>query len=212
MNPITIIILKRFNKKQLAVLVLALPVGMTSCSDNKTTPQEVQTAAVLRGDSMQITDTLNSEVKLMVERQVVVERVRDIFGLVKAHQLKTGGLSPEAYFDKAFCSEAWNKMLMGVKAKEYETNTLFFEIDYWLMTRNIGLVTFDEFECTSLYMEDNKKHATVDFLAYEADTSNPARVDLVFEDGRWVIDNFYDMRFHVNVHTSMLEYIAKDVL
>lgn len=204
--------MKRFNKKQLAVLVLALPAGMISCSDNKTTTQTEQTAAVLGGDTIQITDTLSSEVKQLVERQVVVERVRDIYGMVKSYQLKTGGMSPDADFDNVFCSKSWNKVLMAVRAKEYETNTLFFEIDYWLMTRNIGFVTFDEFECTGLFMEDNKKRATVNFLAYEADTSNPARVDLVFEDGRWVIDNFYDMRFNVNLRTSMLEYIAKDVL
>jgi hypothetical protein len=194
-------------------MMLVMPMGLASCSDNKTTPQQNLAEAVIATDTVMITDTLNSEVRLMAERQVVVERVRDIFGMVRAHQLKTGGQSPNDLFDKVFCSKAWNKVLMSVRAKEYETNTLFFEIDHWLMTRNIGLVTFDEFECSRIAIDENQnKRATVDFLVYEMDTYGPARVELVYEDDHWVIDNFYDMRTRLDVRGSMLQYMVTDVL
>lgn len=204
--------MKRFNFKHLALFTLVMPLAMTSCSDNEISPRQEGITAALYKDTVLITDTLNSELKLMAERQIVVERVRDIFGMVRDYQLKSGALSPGDLFDKTFCSKSWNKMLMAMRNKEYQTNTLFFEIDHWKMSREVGLVTFDEFECTRLAVDDTRKYATVDFLVYELDNYAPARVDMVYEDGRWVIDNFYDMRFGVNIRNSMAEYIVADVL
>ena len=115
-------------------------------------------------------------------------------------------------FDKMYCSKSWNDMLMSVRRKEFETNTLFFEVDYWVMTRELGFVTFDEFRVSRLVANEDEKFASVDFTVYDLFTYNPARVDMVYEDGRWVINNFYDLKYGVNVRNSMMEYLVTDLI
>jgi hypothetical protein len=80
------------------------------------------------------------------------------------------------------------------------------------MTHYPVFVTFDDFEVTRVTISDDRKTASVDYVTYELDAYNPARIDLVFEDGRWVIDNFYDMRNMLNVRQSMRDYLRNDFI
>ena len=115
-------------------------------------------------------------------------------------------------FDRAYCSKSWNKMLMKVRCKEEETATLFFEIEYWTMTRELGVVTFDDFEISRLSM-DSVMTASVNYVAYGTESYTPARIDMVYEDGRWVIDNFHDLKYKLDVRESMMYYLRnEDVL
>ena len=51
-----------------------------------------------------------------------------------------------------------------------------------------------------------------DYTVYEMFTYTPARIDMIFEDGRWVINNFYDMKYMVDVRNSMLQYLVTDMM
>ena len=101
---------------------------------------------------------------------------------------------------------------MKVRCKEEETATLFFEIEYWTMTRELGVVTFDDFEISRLSM-DSVMTASVNYVAYGTESYTPARIDMVYEDGRWVIDNFHDLKYKLDVRESMMYYLRnEDVL
>ena len=54
--------------------------------------------------------------------------------------------------------------------------------------------------------------ATVAFTVYEQDTWEPAQIDLVFEDGEWKIDNFYQMKYRIDLRTAMWDYLEKDMM
>ena len=73
-------------------------------------------------------------------------------------------------------------------------------------TKVVG--TFEEFEVTKLVMDEQGKSASVSFVVYEPDTYVPARVDLVFENGRWVIDNFHNLKYMIDVRSAMWNYVA----
>jgi len=108
-----------------------------------------------------------------------------------------------------FCSKSWNKLLLAVRCKEEQSGTLFFEINHWSMTRYSGvLLSFDEFEVEHVDLLSDVKRASVTFTVYEADTYTPARIDLVFEDGRWVIDNFHNLKYMIDVRNAMWNYVA----
>lgn len=77
-------------------------------------------------------------------------------------------------------------------------------------TKVVG--TFEEFEVTKLVMDEQGISASVSFVVYEPDTYVPARVDLVFENGRWVIDNFYDLRYMLNLRHCMWNYLNHDIV
>lgn len=190
-------------------LLFFLPFLMTGCNQsNKMT--EISLSVVSPDTTTQ--NFQNSEVRLMVEKGIVLERVRDIFRVVRENELCQGIDVNNELLDRAYCSKAWNKLLMAVRRKEYNSCTLFFEVNYWAMTHYPVFVTFDDFEVTRVTISDDKKTASVDYVTYELDAYNPARIDLVFEDGRWVIDNFYDMRNMLNVRQSMREYLRNDFI
>ena len=80
------------------------------------------------------------------------------------------------------------------------------------MTRYSGvIVNFDEFELTSMSLEPEKR-ATVDFTVYEADTYTPASIDLVYEDGRWVIDDFHNLKYMLDVRNCMWDFLVTDII
>lgn len=153
------------------------------------------------------------ETQVNMERGAVLERVRNIYRLVKSEYAMRGGSYDNELFDKAFCSKSWNTLLMAVHCKEHQTGTLFFEVNPWSMARYSGvMVSFDEFEVDKIDLSGDKKRASVTFTVYEDDTYTPARIDLVCEKGNWMIDNFYNLKYGLNVRDCMWEYIAHDII
>ena len=214
-QQITVRILKRFKINQLAKLLLVLPLVVTGCGSSDKAPDAKEEAALMSvRDTVEYvaSDSVFSETKLLAQQGAVLERARDIFSAIRTYQLQNGALVMTDLLDKAFCSKAWNELLLAVHRKEYESGTLFFEIDYWTMTRDPGYVTFDEFEVTKMAYDGERMMASVDFTVYEMYTYCPARIDMVYEDGRWVIDNFYDKKFMVDVRSSMQQYIATNFI
>ena len=166
---------------------------------------------IILKDSITKPDHLSSEIALQVESGVVLEHVRNIYDLVKHESLNYGSAIDNDLLDKAYCSKSWNEMLAAVRKKEFRTNNLFFEINHWTMAYDTNLVYFDEFEVRNCYIgADNERLASVFFTVYTPDTYIPARVDLVYEDGGWKIDNFHHLKYGMNIKESMWEYLHND--
>lgn len=190
----------------LAAFVLALTT--TSCRDRG---QMVTGDTHVVSDSAKLASTgaINSEMHMEAEKGIVLDRVKDIYRLLKSEYMYHGGSYENEIFDKMFCSKSWNKLLLAVRCKEEQSGTLFFEINHWSMTRYSGvLLSFDEFEVEHVDLLSDVKRASVTFTVYEADTYTPARIDLVFEDGRWVIDNFHNLKYMIDVRNAMWNYVA----
>ena len=175
-------------------------------------PQNHQADNVVRKDTMKTVAMMDSEMQLEMERAVILDYVQNIFRVVNDDQRTITGFVNSGLCDRAFCSKSWNKLIKSIKRKEYLTGTLFFEVDYWTMTRDPGMVTFEDFEVTKLVMDEKEKSASVSFVVCEYNDDVPARVDLVYEDGRWVIDNFYDLRYMLNLRHCMWNYLNNDFI
>ena len=202
-NNHTILNIISFTKNTLTAIVLFFT--MTSCQRGDTHAVTHQPVAI----SHQPSATQSLEISMDVERAVVLERVRDIYRLIRSEYVWRGYSFDNDLFDKSFCTKSWNKLLMAVRCKEEQTGTLFFEVNYWSMTRYPGIIpTFDEFEIRHLDMLSDQKRASVSFTVYEEDTYTPASIDLVFEDGQWKIDNFHNLRYMINARSAMLSYVA----
>lgn len=193
-------------------LLIGLPfVASVSLSSCQNTSSEVQDnydyTQFISTDSPSLSDTLTTEISAEVERGVVLERVQNIYSLIKQECTYMGGSTDSDLLDKAFCSESWNQLLMAVRRQEYLTNTLFFEVNHWTMSHDTELVNFDEFQVRNLVISEDEKRAQVDFTVYEPDNYIPARIELVFEDGQWKIDNFYHLKYMFNLRERMWEYL-----
>ena len=193
-------------------MLIGLPfVASVSLSSCQNTSSEVQDnydyTQFISTDSPSLSDTLTTEISAEVERGVVLERVQNIYSLIKQECTYMGGSTDSDLLDKAFCSESWNQLLMAVRRQEYLTNTLFFEVNHWTMSHDTELVNFDEFQVRNLVISENEKRAQVDFTVYEPDNYIPARIELVFEDGQWKIDNFYHLKYMFNLRERMWEFL-----
>ena len=175
--------------------------------------QETEDEQIVEQVSMMATpDSVKSEMALQFEREALLERVRAMYTLVKHECIYLGGSVDNDMLDKSFCSKSWNKLLMAVRSKEHNTGTLFFEVNKWTMTYDSDLVSFDEFEVQDLNMDANEMTATVNFTVYASDTYTPARIELVYEDGNWKIDNFYHLKYGLNLRSQMWDYLGNDLI
>ena len=184
----------------------------TSCQGTgKATPENGGANEKVLIDTVK-SDSVLSEMALAIERQVVLERVKCIYGLIKQENTYLGGSVESDWLDKAFCSKRWNELLMAVRKKEFQTDTFFFEVNRWTMAYDSNLISFDEFEVADCFIGSSKeKTATVNFTVYTPDTYTPVRVELVYEDGQWKIDNFYHMKYMLNLRESMYNYLYNDM-
>ena len=194
---------------QSTITMITMLLMFTGCNRGSNNNKE---SYIVAKDTTKTVIQKNSEIQMEMERAIVLDRVKNIFRVVSEDQRSMSGFVMSGLCDRAFCSKSWNELMMAVKRKEYLTSTLFFEIDYWTMTRDPELVTFEEFEVTKLVMDDHGKSASVSFVVYEPDTFVPARVDMIYENGRWVIDNFYDLRYMLNLRHCMWNYLNHDIL
>lgn len=194
-----------------AVTASTLILTTTSCRGSVSTDKVASATSSV--SNVVSGEYIKGEMQTAVERGIVMERVQSIYRLVRSEYLQHGGSYESDLFDKAFCSKSWNKMLMDVRRKEFETGTLFFEINPWSMARYSGvIVSFDEFNVDIIDVTSKKKRASVTFTVYEDDTYTPARIDLVCENGTWMIDNFYNLKYGLDVKYSMWEYLAHNVI
>lgn len=161
-----------------------------------------------------VSDSMKTEMALQLEREVIRDRVRTIYRMVKQENVTLGGSVDNDLLDKQFCSKSWNKLLMAVRIKEHNTNSLFFEVNHWTMLYDTDLVDFDEFEVKNNSMMElgGVRTATVNFTVYTAHTYTPARIDLVYENGEWKIDNFYNLKYMLNMRASMWQYLGNDMM
>ena len=199
-------------KRLVRVLLIGLPVItlsiLASCGGSKSeAPAEVVSPEVLGTDTTMVSDTLTSEISAMVDRGVVLERVQTIYSIIRQECTYLGGSSDSDLLDKAFCTKSWNQLLMAVRRQEYLTNTLFFEVNHWTMSHDTDLVNFDEFEVRNIVYSGDEKRALVNVTVYENKNYTPARIELVYEDGQWKIDNFYHLKYMFNLRERMWEYL-----
>lgn len=205
------IILIKFRIIIYAFVALTLVVTTPSCQNHGHKAAQYDTCTVEDSFLLAPTaDTLSSETSVEVQQGIVLEKVKDIYRLIRAEYMAHGGSFDNEMFDRTFCSKSWNKLMMKVHRKEDRTGTLFFEINHWSMSRAAGnFLFFDEFEVKYFNTHRKDKRAVVSFTVFEDYTFTPARVELVYEDNQWKIDNFYNLRYGLNVRTAMWNYIHR---
>ena len=200
--------MKHLVKALLSGLLVVTSIMSVGCQgSSKGAPDCCDSIQFLKADTTLVSDTLSPEVSAMIERGVVLEQVKTIYSIIKKECTYFGGSIDNDLLDKAFCSKSWNQLLMAVRRQEYLTNTLFFEVNHWTMSHDTNLVNFEEFEVRNCVFTADEKRAQVDFTVYEAETYTPARIELVYEDGQWKIDNFYHLKYMFNMRERMWEYL-----
>lgn len=195
------------------VFLLVVSVSLTSCGGFRKGGPEGDGESMITQQKSSPIKSENSEMALALERETVLDRVKRIYTIIHQECTYLGGSVDSDLLDKTFCSKRWNQLLMAVRAKEFQTNTLFFEVNRWTMAYDPDLINFDEFEVSDIYISpNNQKTAVVNFTVFDMDSYTPARLELVYEDGQWKIDNFHHMKYMLDLRQSMYHYLHNDML
>jgi len=207
--------LRRIAGPLAAVAFIVAPLWLCGCKDGGQKEEHGSAnvfETVVPHEAKSSTDSVDTEMRVQLETEAVMQRVTDIYGVVKDEFMRRGSSVENELLDKAYCSKDWNKLLMAVHYKENLTGVLFFEVNHWSMTQDSELVSFEEFQVTDLFVSDSVKTATVAFTVYGSDTWTPAKISMVYEDGAWKIDNFHNLKYALDVKERMWYYLQHDFM
>ena len=95
----------KFSTKMMALAALVLALMMTSCGNRAQTVAQTESQVVDSSEDLALTGVMNMEMRTEAEKGMVLERVKDIYRLVKSDYMLHGGSYENEVFDKAFCSK-----------------------------------------------------------------------------------------------------------
>ena len=91
--------------------------------------------------------------------------------------------------DKMFCSTDWLNTLNAVKEKDnkLEGEIGFFDADYWVMGQDFDKLKAENIKAEKVLPDEGKASVTLDW--YNCGSKKKLRVDLVYENKEWKVDD-----------------------
>lgn len=113
--------------------------------------------------------------------------------------------------DKKFCSKDWNATVAAVLEKDESSGAEmgFFDADYWVMGQDFDKnIHATDLSLEKILMDDTPWEAAVTLKLHNF-SDIPVRVNLVYEDGAWKVDDLTDLSSDLDWKASMKEYLAE---
>ena len=149
----------------------------------------------------------HTEQTIPADPEYIKERVKAIYDAVAVAYPNIPDITPSNdSLDLAFCSNQWQTLVVMVNAKDAEEMGVdhFFESDYWIMGQDWGAISISDIKVD---IKDNT-HADVDLILHNLSDIN-VKLEMVFDRGEWLINNFIDQTNEVDWKKSMKEYLEK---
>ena len=191
---------KAFMKKLLFLCSVAL--ALTSCySGNNSKP------VIPSIDDEVVTDSTSAEVQNHADPVLIEERVKLIYEAVARCYPEIHDLSPTTdSLDMAFCSTQWQTLVGMVNEKDASSmgGTGFFDTDYWIQGQDWGKIGISN---VKVKVKDDS-HADINLDLHNI-TTKKVKLQMIFERGEWMIDNFIDETNKVNWKQNMTKYLEE---
>lgn len=200
-------------KNNILVLMALAALSFISCG-NKTAGGNEGTSTGETEDSVFMLDGPGSVYEPTVEEmeESVLAQVKEVYEAVGKAYSNDDWQAQSNALDKTFCSKDWNATVAAVLEKDKHTDAEigFFDADYWVMGQD-----FDEqnlhatdFYVEKLLMDEQPWEAAVTLKLHNF-SPIPVRVNLVYEDGTWKVDDLTDLSVDLDWKKSMKEYLAE---
>lgn len=105
-----------------------------------------------------------------------------------------------------FCSKAWRETVRRVREKENLTDDICLDADYWVMGQDVSDFHVDSISVDHYYAKEPRS-AFMSVKVHNCGQTTPVFLKLVEEDGKWVIDNFIDIKNDLDWRQSMDDYL-----
>ena len=140
----------------------------------------------------------------------IVNRVRDIYDHVRRAYGRDVNPSDLPDLNRAYASARFNALVDAVADIDSDIDGIgFFDFDYWVMGQD-----YDNVYATDIVLEKMPNRpdgtAAVTLNLHNCGSVTPLRLELVNEDGRWMIDNFINLELDFDLKASMLDYINEN--
>ena len=139
---------------------------------------------------------------------IIAERVNAIYQAVAEAYPEITDISPSNdQLDDAFCSSEWNTLVEMVNSKDAETmgREGFFDADYWIMGQDWGKISISDLK---IDVKDSQ-HANASFKLHNLGSATNVTLEMVFERGEWLINNFIDDTHKLNWKKSMMKHLEE---
>lgn len=114
---------------------------------------------------------------------------------------------PREKNDSLYCSADWNRWIARVDSDSRQNGGIgFMEADYWIMGQDWDELSVSDINVTSM----TDSIATVELNLHNLGNVIPVRLDMIFENGAWKIDNFMDVKNDFDWKTRMKEYLTQE--
>lgn len=152
-----------------------------------------------------------------VSQQDVINRVYEIYSVVYTiyNAWASGDTTVslmEYDFDSEYCSRDWNHMVARVDAYDNNHEEIemgFFDADYWVMGQDAQDLSISDVNLVSFQGDK----AVVEFDRENCGSTSHVRLEMVYEDGEWKIDNFIDVNPEfgdLNWKANMKDYLKQN--
>lgn len=190
-----------------SIITVFLSVGLTaalaSCGGNGKS-----TTLIPSGNEAPAIETAQQEETNMASPEIIEARVNAIYDAVAAAYPELHEIPPSTdSLDIAFCSAQWQTLVEMVNNKDSEEmgEERFFTSDYWIMGQDYGKISIDD---VKVELKDDNNHANVSLILHNL-SDIKVKLEMVFENGEWKIDNFIDQSKNLNWKENMIKHLEK---
>lgn len=181
-------------------MLCSVVLALTSCNSGKGSAPVIPDI-----DDAAVIDSTSTDSITYADPALIVERVKLIYEAVKRAFPEIHDISPTTdSLDMAFCSSQWQSLVALVNNKDAESlgGTGFFDSDYWIMGQDWGKIDASNIKAN---LKDDT-HADVTFDLHNI-TTTKVKLQMLFERGEWMIDNFINQTNNFDWKKAMTKYL-----
>ena len=183
------------------ILLCSVVFALASCNSGKGSAPIIPSI----DDDVVLTDSTDTDTLVHADPTVIEERVKYIYEAVRRAFPEIHDISPSTdSLDMAFCSSQWQAIVAMVNTKDAESlgGTGFFESDYWIMGQDWDKISVSNVKAN---LKDDT-HADVTFDLHNI-TTTKVKLQMVFERGEWMVDNFINLTNNFDWKKGMTKYM-----
>jgi len=154
-----------------------------------------------------ITENVVEDTTNPADPELIQARVETIYEAVANAYPEIRDITPSTdSLELAYCSNAWRALVEMVNSKDAESmgGIGFFDADFWIMGQD-----WDKISASNIKAEiKDDRHAEVTLDLHNF-SDIKVKLEMVFEQGEWMIDNFIDQTHDVNWKENMVKYLEE---
>lgn len=195
------------------MLMFLLVISITSCA-NKSNKNTDNDNNATQEDSVFMLDGPGSVYEPSAEEVGLnaLETVEEVYKAVSKAYRSKDWQRKSADLDEQFCSKDWLTTVAAVIEKDNKSSDEmgFFDADYWVMGQDFDEKNLhaSDFSLEKILLDDTPWEAAVTLKLHNF-SDIPVRVNLVYEDGAWKVDDLTDLSSDLDWKASMKEYLAE---